>query len=277
MIPVDPVSAAAAVGSIVSAAASVSREVREWRSHKRDKLEVAVDRSGYHVQPLRHDEGALMTPRLTMPAYVTPATLVGKFCPADGVAARRLADSDEALVLVAPCGNDQRFDSVLFTCALNDSFVLELNAGAYDVIALVVDELRNEVLGTAGMGALQIPWSTYSELTLSMAASEELYISDELVGQLGDTVAELILPDGVRLPLSWSTLIGSAADVTLSLPDHRVGPHHASIQFNNGYYYAHDLGSFNGTLVNGQFIRSCLLNHGDMITIVDWNLEFRFR
>ena len=51
---------------------------------------------------------------------------------------------------------------------------------------------------------------------------------------------------------------------------------HTRIQFHDGAYWAIDLGSTNGTLINGERIRvRHRLRHGDVIEYGDYRLEYR--
>src|SRR5690348_1547058 len=47
--------------------------------------------------------------------------------------------------------------------------------------------------------------------------------------------------------------------------DGRVSTHHAEIRFEDGHYVVLDIGSSNGTLVNGKLVRSRKLRSGDRI------------
>jgi soluble lytic murein transglycosylase-like protein len=62
--------------------------------------------------------------------------------------------------------------------------------------------------------------------------------------------------------------IGRGADCDVRFDarlDSRVSTHHAEIRFDNGHYLVVDVGSSNGTLVNGKLVRSQKLRSGDKI------------
>jgi hypothetical protein len=62
--------------------------------------------------------------------------------------------------------------------------------------------------------------------------------------------------------------IGRGADCDIRFDarlDTRVSTHHAEIRFDNGYYQLVDVGSSNGTLVNGKLVRQQKLRSGDKI------------
>jgi hypothetical protein len=229
--------------------------------------------------PLRHAGSAFAAPAALMPSYAQPALLVGgAFQPADAVAARRLSQSDQALVLVWPSAGHPEVESFVFTCDLAGEFTLELPGDTYDIAAYVMDESRDDFRGTAEIGYLQLPWSTDTELVLAVTASDAEWISDQLVGEFGDTLAELVLPDGIRVPLAEHTTIGRGEDCNLQLPDWNVSTHHAYIGFVTDHYRIEDLQSLNGTYLNNQLIAgSWPLQHGDLVNIAGWEMEFRFR
>src|SRR5579859_4217303 len=62
--------------------------------------------------------------------------------------------------------------------------------------------------------------------------------------------------------------IGRGADCDVRFDarlDTRVSNHHAEIRFDGGYYQVVDVGSSNGTLVNGKLVRQQKLRSGDRI------------
>ena len=55
------------------------------------------------------------------------------------------------------------------------------------------------------------------------------------------------------------TSIGRTTDNDVAIVDWSVSRHHAKLVFHQGQWYAEDLGSANGTYVNGVLVRSPLL------------------
>jgi Protein of unknown function (DUF3662)/FHA domain len=72
--------------------------------------------------------------------------------------------------------------------------------------------------------------------------------------------AHLILRNG-------SNVIGRGQDCDLQVSDQGVSRRHVDIQYDGRYAVVYDLGSTNGTSVNGQPIGSHQLRHGDVIRI----------
>jgi Protein of unknown function (DUF3662)/FHA domain len=88
--------------------------------------------------------------------------------------------------------------------------------------------------------------------------------------------ARLISSDGRTYPLSvGSTVIGRGDQANLRLPDVGISRRHARIDFDGGQVVLTDLGSTNGTSVNGQRISAVALNPGDMVQLGTTTLTFR--
>jgi Protein of unknown function (DUF3662)/Inner membrane component of T3SS, cytoplasmic domain len=88
--------------------------------------------------------------------------------------------------------------------------------------------------------------------------------------------ARLISNDGRTYPLSvGSTVIGRGDQANLRLPDVGISRRHARIDFDGGQIVLTDLGSTNGTSVNGQRVSAVALNPGDMIQLGTTTLTFR--
>src|SRR5712692_6383670 len=72
------------------------------------------------------------------------------------------------------------------------------------------------------------------------------------------------------------SVIGRSADADIRLPSQVVSRHHAKIWCENGTYFIQDLGSSNGTLVNGKRIAgSQVLEDGDRLTMCNFGLAFQ--
>src|SRR5262249_61302254 len=70
------------------------------------------------------------------------------------------------------------------------------------------------------------------------------------------------------------TRIGRGADQDLVLADIAVSRRHITIHAEGGRYRMRDLGSGNGTLINGARIDNTLLNDGDQIEIGNTLMRF---
>lgn len=68
--------------------------------------------------------------------------------------------------------------------------------------------------------------------------------------------------------------IGRIENADLQVDSTRVSRHHAQIVLENGRFLLRDLGSTNGTYVNGKQIESAALADGDTVLIADFELTF---
>lgn len=59
--------------------------------------------------------------------------------------------------------------------------------------------------------------------------------------------------------------VGRLADNTLQIEDASVSSHHAELVLEGDKYHLHDLGSTNGTFVNGEATTDAILSHGDEV------------
>lgn len=72
-----------------------------------------------------------------------------------------------------------------------------------------------------------------------------------------------------------SNVVGRGAEVDLQVLDQGVSRRHLDIQFDGHLATAYDLGSTNGTAVNGHEVGSRVLQHGDVIRIGHTRLVFQ--
>ncbi len=123
--------------------------------------------------------------------------------------------------------------------------------------------------------------------------SHRLIDAQKLVGDLTERAARrgvfAAVRDGLRahlrpraarevLALDWSgtvdeLIIGRShtCDVIVTRPE--VSRRHARLVFRDGSWFVHDLGSTNGTTVNGTRVGRCRLEAGDELTIGGHRLE----
>jgi pSer/pThr/pTyr-binding forkhead associated (FHA) protein len=84
------------------------------------------------------------------------------------------------------------------------------------------------------------------------------------------------LPSGQRISLGDRPVtIGRQGDCTIPLNDQNVSRRHAQIVPGRGAYLVADLGSTNGTMVNGKLAKEHRLKDGDTIGFGSSDLQFR--
>ncbi|MEH1164814.1 DUF3662 and FHA domain-containing protein [Micromonospora sp. CPCC 205539] len=95
-------------------------------------------------------------------------------------------------------------------------------------------------------------------------------------GHGGNRNVRLVSGDGRTYPLQMgSTVIGRGDQANLRLPDVGISRRHARLDFDGGQVVLTDLGSTNGTMVNGQRVSAVALNPGDMVQLGTTTLTFR--
>lgn len=77
-----------------------------------------------------------------------------------------------------------------------------------------------------------------------------------------------------RVPIGASLVVGRAKDCGLVLPDTAASRRHAEIRSTGDGFLCRDLGSRNGTIVNGSPTHICELAHGDRVLIGETVLRF---
>ena len=91
----------------------------------------------------------------------------------------------------------------------------------------------------------------------------------------GAAVGALVLPDGTRVPLADEPVtIGRMADCAIVLTDESVSRRHAEIRRAGSNIVVVDLGSTNGTKVNGAGVKERRLTDGDEITVGNTSMRF---
>ena len=91
----------------------------------------------------------------------------------------------------------------------------------------------------------------------------------------GGAVVSLVLGDGSRIPVGEQPVtIGRMADSAVVLTDESVSRRHAEVRRQGSTIVVVDLGSTNGTKVNGAGIRERALSDGDEITVGTTTLRF---
>jgi hypothetical protein len=94
--------------------------------------------------------------------------------------------------------------------------------------------------------------------------------------------AYLLVRSGAAAPVQFDLggpliSIGRASDNDLILDDPMVSRHHCQLKLQHGAYSFADLGSRNGSEVNGQPVSEIALGPGDVIRIGDTEIEFQVR
>lgn len=89
------------------------------------------------------------------------------------------------------------------------------------------------------------------------------------------TAPRTLVLDGVDVPLGRSLRIGRGSGCDLVLADDSVSRRHAEIALRGGICAVRDLGSCNGTYVNGRPITRARLRRGDELQLGETVLRLR--
>jgi hypothetical protein len=87
--------------------------------------------------------------------------------------------------------------------------------------------------------------------------------------------AQTLVIDGVERPLGTSTCVGRSSSCDLVLPDDSVSRRHAEIALRGGICVIRDLGSCNGTYVNGRAVQRARLRRGDELQLGETVIRVR--
>ena len=111
-----------------------------------------------------------------------------------------------------------------------------------------------------------------------LACAASLVEGEEDAASAGGRAIVVIHEDGAERTVTLSSdsvTIGRLADCDVVLTDKGASRKHAQLRLRDGSWTITDLGSTNGTRLNGQTIQSRELSDGDKITIGTTVLEFR--
>jgi hypothetical protein len=103
----------------------------------------------------------------------------------------------------------------------------------------------------------------------------DLLVQARILEGEGGFAASLVLPDDRRVVLTEETaVIGRLPDCAVALSDPQVSRHHAEVRPEREGYRVVDLGSTNGTVVNGVVVREHDLRDGDVIEIGSTRIRY---
>jgi hypothetical protein len=152
-----------------------------------------------------------------------------------------------------------------FTVALSAEDAARF-AGFHEALARELEEAAREHArdeGYAFVGPVSVTFDTDEHLRRG-----DLSVHAAIVEGPGGGAGSLVLPDGRRLELGPEPLrIGRLPDCRIALSDPQVSRHHAEVRPAQLGYEVVDLGSTNGTLVNGIVVKEHPLHDGDVILV----------
>ena len=178
--------------------------------------------------------------------------------------------------------DDQRSVDVKGRRMVPNEFTIHLSPEDHSGFADIEDALRTELVEAAREYAREEGYHFMGPVSVTLRVENSLKpgrfgIASQLRQSPGGTpLGALVLPSGERIELRDKPLtIGRLSDSDLTLPDHNVSRRHAEVRRAGTGYAVVDLGSTNGTMVNG--VRISLehrLQDGDIVSIGSTHVRF---
>jgi hypothetical protein len=148
-----------------------------------------------------------------------------------------------------------------------------LSPADFDRFHSFAEALARELAEAARQHARDEGYQFVGPVTVTLVTDDTLKVGDfDVVAEMaqgeGGHVGSLVLPDGRRIALGERvTTLGRTSDCTVKLADPRASRHHAEIRSTGDGFLLADLGSTNGTSVNGVVVREHVLHDGDEIAV----------
>lgn len=157
-------------------------------------------------------------------------------------------------------------------------YVVELASSDHERLASYADPLGRELAIMVGEHVREQGWTTFGRIKVRLVEAGDLdtgvfrvssTVDDSQTGAFPaePTGARLVDRSGARdWPLRHgTTIIGRGEEADIRLPDVGMSRRHARLAFDGHSAVLTDMGSTNGTLINGIRIGEQLLNSGDYI------------
>jgi hypothetical protein len=153
-----------------------------------------------------------------------------------------------------------------------------LSTTDFDRFHAFADALARELAEVAREHARAEGYHFLGPVTVTLVADDELRAGEcDVAAEVheGTRVGSLVLPDGRRYPLGERLVaLGRMSGCDVVVADPRASRRHAEIKPVGHGFVISDLGSMNGTLVNGSRVREHPLTDGDEIRIGATVLHF---
>jgi hypothetical protein len=141
-------------------------------------------------------------------------------------------------------------------------------------LAAMVSEAAAEQ-GWSFVGPVEVAFSEQGDMPTGTFRVRSAVVAGELPASPVTTEGPHLLEGGRRIDLGATCVIGRSTDADVQVTDVGASRRHAELRVLGDHVEVHDLGSTNGTLVNGQRIAAATLTDGDRITIGTTTFEFR--
>ena len=177
--------------------------------------------------------------------------------------------------------DDNRSVGVRGGSVVPNSFVVALSTSDLDQFEGVQDSLARELADAAREHARDEAYSFMGPVEVHIEEDTRLHtgafqITGRMVEGLGGSGAgSIVLPNGDRFGLTESIIsIGRHPDCNLVLADPNVSRNHAEIRPQGDHFVVVDLGSTNGSRINGIRIDTQVLHDGDELSFGNTKMRF---
>ncbi|MDP1818512.1 MAG: DUF3662 and FHA domain-containing protein [Acidimicrobiales bacterium] len=177
--------------------------------------------------------------------------------------------------------DDNRSVGVRGGTLVPNSFTVSLSASDLEQFEGVQESLCRELADAAREHGRDEGYAFMGPIEVHLEADERLHTGAfEIVGRMvegqgGSGAGSIVLPSGDRFALTDSVItIGRHPDSNLVLADPNVSRNHGEIRPQGDRYVVVDLGSTNGTRINGVRIDRQLLEDGDEISFGNTRMRF---
>jgi len=177
--------------------------------------------------------------------------------------------------------DDQRTVGVRGALVAPNHFTITLGAEDYTQFAEIEESLTRALAEEARTHAREESYTFLGPVEIQIREDTDLGIGSFSLsarfkeGAGGTSGGALLLPDGGRVPLTGEpVLIGRASDAGVRVSDSSVSRRHAEVRRQGDGWQLVDLGSTNGTRVNGAPVTERRLEDGDVIAVGDATLRF---
>jgi hypothetical protein len=177
--------------------------------------------------------------------------------------------------------DDQRTVNVQGNVAAPNDFTVTLGPEDHEQFAEIGESLTRELCeaarhhareeGYVFMGPVEVHLNLDGDLRTGSFGLSARFKE----GAGGTSGGSLVLGDGTRVRLGAGTItIGRAAECEVRLADTSVSRRHAEVRATAEGWLLRDLGSTNGTRVNGAVVTERKLQDGDTVSVGDSHLRF---
>ena len=176
---------------------------------------------------------------------------------------------------------DERTVDVRGRTVVPNHFVVELSSTDHEAFADIADTLARALADAAREHARDESYAFLGPVEVELVLTDGMRTGTFTItgrmkqGEGGAGAGSLVLPTGDRVPLTESILtIGRLPESNIVLADPNVSRAHAEIRPRGVGYVVVDLGSTNGTRVNGARVSEQQLADGDEIAFGNTRMRF---